>query len=474
MENESIEKRVLHLREVEKLSARQIAKCLGIGRRLVSRILKGNQAPPVPRKPALLKSFLNLIAYWYSQYPRLQAKQIYERLLSYGYSGSYPSVARFTRTYRKKKPEAYHVLTFLSGEEAQIDWFFYRHPKIGMVAGFLYVLAYSRYAWGKFYPRTTFEFFLAGHLECFEHLKGLAHRHRYDNLRSIVIQRQPSRIEYNGQFLDFARFFGFSIHVCNPASGHEKGRVERPIRDLRGFLYGQESSDLMGLNGQLWEGLRKRNQSVHRSTGKTPLGLLSQEKLLGLPCGVYPPTRTIPVADVSKTALVEFDTNRYTVPSHCAAKKAQIIAWPEKIEIYVSNQRVAVHPRSFERRKLIENPLHAEKLLERTGRFKYERIFQLVANMDPVFKEYLAAQEDETEKIQAACALFRLLKTYSRTLLASAIRELAGMGTFKIKALWSLLNLPSPKDPEPIWPQNTELLKLQYPPRDLKDYDPTS
>ncbi len=192
-----------------------------------------------------------------------------------------------------------------------------------------------------------------------------------------------------------------------------------------------------------------------------------------LPQGIYPPTRTVPGVLVSKTALVEFETNHYSVPSSCVSKNAQIIAWPEKIEIVVSSQKVAVHQRSFERKQWIRNPLHTEKLLERTGHFKYQRILQLIQSIDPDLRDFLAGHKDEAEKLQAAYELFRLLKIYSLTILTSAIRELAGMGAFKIKALRSLLNLPSPKEGDPLWPSDPKLLNMTYQPRSLKDYDPT-
>ena len=121
-----------------------------------------------------------------------------------------------------------------------------------------------------------------------------------------MLSIKDSRIEYNPQFLDFARFFGFSIHACNPYSGNEKGRVERVIRDVRVFLYGQDFADLKELNLKFWDWLVRRSHQVHRSTGKTPLASLSEEKLLSLPQRAYAPTRTIPAVSVSKTALLEF------------------------------------------------------------------------------------------------------------------------------------------------------------------------
>ena len=469
MDEESIIQRVLHLQQVEHLSQRQIAKAAGIGRQRVGRILKGaDSAKPIPKK-TLLDEYIHLITHWYKQHPKLKAIQIYERLKDYGYQGSYPSVVLFSREYRKPKQSVYHPLVFLPGEEAQVDWFFFNHQRLGQVAGFVYILAYSRYGWGIFYPKTTFEFFLAGHIECFKHIGGLARCHRYDNLKSVILKRSPE-IEYNPQFLDFSRFFGFSIYLCNPYSGNEKGRVERLIRDIRVFLYGEDFIDLVDLNRKFHLWFDKRNNAEHRSTGKTPKELLLKERLLLLPGQSYPPRRVIP-AVASKTALVEFDTNKYSLPSTCASKVVEIIAYPEHIEISLAGQKVAVHKRCFGKKQIIQNPLHAEHLLERTPQFKMRRILQLITNMDPDFDHFIGNQENDAERIDAAYQLFVLLKTHSRVMLISAVRELNTLSCFKIKALRSLLQLPEPKGHEHLWPQNQNLLNLTYEERSLNDYD---
>jgi len=472
MDEESIIQRVLHLWQIEHLSQRQIAKALGIGRYRVSRILKGtNSAKPIPKK-SILDDYTNLIVHWYKQYPHLKALQVHERLKSYGYQGSYPSVVLFSREYRKPEEKAYHPLIFLPGEEAQVDWFFFNRERLGQVAGFIYILSYSRYAWGIFYPKTSFEFFLAGHLECFKHINGLAHCHRYDNLKSVVLKRTPV-IEYNPQFLDFSRFYGFSIYICNPYSGNEKGRVERLIRDIRVFLYAEDFVDLNDLNQKFHLWLNKRNTTLHRSTGKTPKDLLLQERLIQLPQQAYLPRRIIP-AVASKTALVEFETNKYSVPSSCAGKAVDIAAYPEDIHISLSEGKVATHKRCFGKKQIIQNPLHAEKLLTQTPQFKMRRILQLITGMDEAFLEFIAKQNSEDERIQAAYELWTLLKTHSRAMLTSAVRELNALSCFKIKALRSLLQLPEPKESTLLWPQNQKLLNLTYEERNLNDYDPHS
>jgi hypothetical protein len=92
--------------------------------------------------------------------------------------------------------------------------------------------------------------------------------------------------------------------------------------------------------------------------------------------------------------------------------------------------------------------------------------------MDALFNAFIENQEDEQSKKDAAYQIFVLLKTHSRGMLVSAVRELNALRTFKIKALLSLLNVPSPKESSPLWPQQKDLLTLTYTERNLKGYDP--
>jgi hypothetical protein len=341
------------------------------------------------------------------------------------------------------------------------------------MALFLYVLSHSRYAFGKFYPRTSFEFFLDGHLECFKHLNGLARTHRYDNLKSVVLKHTPERIEYNPQFLEFARHYGFKIHACNPYKGNEKGRVERLGRDVRSsFLYGKTFKDGEDLNERFRQWLARRNSLIHRSTNKTPVDMLKLENLLRLP-GIEFAPRRVTQGVVSKTALVEFESNRYSVPSSLAQKPCDLLIYPDKIQITVASKIVARHKRSFDKHKTFQNPLHSEGLLNKTPLFKYQRILKLVESMDTAFYKFLRAQgeDDSAARFECAYQIFKLLKTHNRSVLISAVGELLSMGTYKTKALLSLLNLPLQKDPDQVFPNDQKLLDIHYQPRSLEEYD---
>ncbi|PIS33602.1 MAG: hypothetical protein COT38_04475, partial [Candidatus Omnitrophica bacterium CG08_land_8_20_14_0_20_41_16] len=140
----------------------------------------------------------------------------------------------------------------------------------------------------------------------------------------------------------------------------------------------------------------------------------------------------------------------------------------------LSGGKVATHKRSFGKKQIIQNPLHAERLLNHTPNFKMQRILQLITGMDEAFNDFIAKQDTDDERMQVAYELFSLSKTHSRAMLISAVRELNSMPCFKIKALRSLLHLPEPKESTLLWPQNQKLLNLTYEERSLNDYDPNS
>jgi len=459
---------IKHLYEVEKLSIRQIANKLRRARKTVTRVIH-NERVMRSYPDSILRPYERLIDQWYQEYPFLKASQVYGRLKSYGFKGSYVTVSVWTQKYRQKRKQAYHELTFLPGEEAQIDWIEERLPW-GVAYGFGMILAYSRYLYVRFYPRQNLEFFLEGHIEAYREMRGLARRHRYDNIKTVVIERSPE-VKFNAQFLDFARHFGFSIHLCNPYRANEKGRIERALRDLRDWLRVNTFQDFKDLNRKVGLWRIERNQRIHRSTQKAPIEALKEEKHKTLPAIPYRPYRVV-LASISKTGWVEFETNRYSVPSSYAEKSCEIFAYPDHLEVMIKGNRIALHRRSFGRKEKIEDPTHREMLLRMTPQFKSQRIYQLMDQMDPALHHFLheAGQEGQNS-LDMAYEFFKLLKHVSKAMLLSAVREANRIGSFKIRYVQGLLQVPQPQPPNPVFPQESKLLEIDYEGRNLKDYD---
>ena len=457
---------VKHLYEVERLSMRQIARELRMCQKTVSRIITGKKRPEKPPKPTVLAPYLRLIEEWYARRP-LKATQVYEHLRNYGYTGKYTTVSTYTKPFRKRRG-SYHELEFLPGAVAQVDWM-EANLSFGKVYGFVFILAWSRYLFVRFYPRSSMEFFLDGHIEAYKETKGEARENWYDNLKSVVIRRRPELV-LNAQFLDFSCHYHFEIHPCTPGRANEKGRVERVIRDIRSFVEAHDFTDILDLNVKtdLWR--KERNERIHRSTHKAPASAVIEEPLLSLPAIPYRPYRVTP-ALIGKTAFAEFDTNRYSVPTDYAGCAATIFAYPDHVEIMIDRKKIARHARSFGRYQKIEHPSHREKLLKRTPHSKYERMYLLMANMDKEIASFLAMAESEGEdRLHVAHGLFRLLLCSSKEMLLSAVREANALRVYKLRYIESLLGPRGPQEAA-VYPQNASLLDISYQKRELTDYD---
>jgi hypothetical protein len=284
-----------------------------------------------------------------------------------------------------------------------------------------------------------------------------------------VIKRRPEII-FNSQFLDFARHYGFSLHACTPGRANEKGRVERVIRDIGSFLSGNTFTDMDDLNRKVALWRQERNRTVHRTTGKAPLDLLPEEKLKTLPQIPYRAYR-LKTATVTPTGFVHFETNRYSLPSEYSHQPCSLTVYPRHLEIVIGSRTVAAHQRSFLKNQTIEHPMHREKLIAITPHFKDQRILQLMTHMDEAVALFLRRAEAQgSDPIKDAYILFKLLKIVSKGALLSAIRQANALGTFQVTYLQNLLK-PQEVKPQPVYPQNIQLLQIDYERRELALYD---
>jgi transposase len=465
---DTLQSQARHMCEVEGLGLTQTARALGISRKKVTRMIRQDD---LKRKApeGIVKPYERLINEWYRERPFLQAIQVLERLRQYGYKGGYTAIKLYTQQFRlKRKKEAFHELELLPGEEAQVDWMQWTMP-FGIVFGFVYLLAYSRYLYAKFYHRNSMEFFLDGHINAFTEIKGVPKRHRYDNLKSVILKRKPETV-YNARFLDFARHYGFGIHPCTPGRANEKGRVERVIRDIESFIKATDFKDITDLNRKfsLWR--QSRNNRQHRTTENIPARMLAEEKLTPLPQIPYKPYRHEP-ALISKTGFITLDTNRYSVPSSYCGRACDLFIYPEHIDIFVDKVKIAGHARVFERKQKIEHPGHRQKLLQRTPNFKYQRIYQLIKGMHKELELFLKRAEQEDQDLLAVSyELFKLLRKTAKETLISAVKEANSMKISKVTYIQSLLQ-PGQHPDNPVQPQDPSLLHINYEGRDLSDYD---
>lgn len=467
MQEKDRQAQVRQLYETEKLSLRQIEEKLNISRKQIKRLLGLTKTEN--NAASIIAPYEGLIRQWYGEYPFLQAIQAHERLKGCGYEGSYSVVKRFTLPLRnRRKKEAFHELETLPGQEAQVDWMQWEFP-FGRAYGFVYILSYSRYLYARFYPKSSMEFLLEGHIEAFREIGGIAATHVYDNMKSIVITRKPA-ISYNGQMLDFSRHYGFSLRACNPRRPNEKGKVERVIQDMENYLKVNTFDNLGDLNRKFGQWRQIRNSRLHRTTGRLPSEALKDERLRALPGIAYKAYRYQTVK-ITKTAFIEFETNRYSVPSSFSAMVADLLIYPERLEVVIKGKSIAMHKRLFGNKQKVEHPAHRERLLCFTPQYKQQRIYQLIKNMDHDLAHFLdVAQQQEQDPLQIAYDLFKLLKGIAKETLISAVKTAISENIFRVSYIQGLLS-PSGHQDNPVHPQDPGLLHISYERRPLDEYD---
>jgi len=293
----------------------------------------------------------------------------------------------------------------------------------------------------------------------------------YDNLKSVVLKLKPE-VQHNFRFLEFCRHYAIQIRLCNPGKGNEKGRVERAIRTLREtFLNTDNYSSLKTMNQGLHEWVEKKNQTMHRATRRKPIDLLKEEKLKALPAiqwknvSIHPPDKT------TKTAMITFDTNAYSVPDYLTGKSLSVHSTPALVMIYDGDKRVACHPRDFRRHKQNTNPLH-RSYSHLFTKAKMQRVYEVVKGLEPSVAEFLLKNQSCGEDPQqTALQIFKLLKKESRTIIVGIVRECLQRKSPRLKTFLSYLNLEPAENAEKVQPQKSELLNISYQPRSLEVYD---
>jgi len=145
-----------------------------------------------------------------------------------------------------------------------------------------------------------------------------------------------------------ASHYLFEPEFCNPASGWEKGQIEKSVQDGRGRLWQPMPSfpDRDALNAwlemrcvELWDEIRH---------GLLP-GTIA-EVHAGEVASLMPPGRPFDgfvehTKRVSPTCLVHFERNRYSVPCSFANRPVSLRIYPDKIVIAAEGQFLCEHAR---------------------------------------------------------------------------------------------------------------------------------
>jgi transposase len=308
---------------------------------------------------------------------RLTLIRLFETLRSQGYEGGYDSVRRYARSWQRDRSastsSAFVPLIFEPGEAYQFDW----SHEIVVINGVTVTvkvahvrLCHSRMLFVRAYPRESQEMVFDAHDRAFAFFKGACTRGIYDNMKTAVdtifVGKERA---YNRRFQQMCSHFLVEPVACTPASGWEKGQVENQVGTVRGrfFTPRLRVKSYAELNAWLLDQCVAHAKAHHHPEfrTKTVWQVFEEERTSLVPyAGRFDGFHATP-ASVSKTCLVRFDHNRYSVMASAVGRPVEVRAYAERIEIRQDGRIVGDHERSFGRGQTIYDPWHYVPVLAR-------------------------------------------------------------------------------------------------------------
>jgi len=395
---------------------------------------------------SLLEPYRSFVEQTLEQHPRLRATRLYDMIRQRGYTGSVYAVRRFVRRVRPvSRHEAFFRLSVLPGEQAQVDWGSFGKIRVGrgerFLSCFVMVLAWSRATFARFTLDQTLESFVRCHVEAFQRLGGVARAVLYDNLKSVVLERQGDLIRLHPRILELAGHYHFAPTPVGIARGNEKPRVERRIRDIReSFFAARDISSLADLNRQLDDWIERvvHARVVPGEDAKTVAEALveERERLLPLPEHGFDPCYAQPIAS-GKTPYVRFDRNDYSIPHTLVRKPLTLVASDTTVRVLDGDAEVARHSRSWDTRQQVEDKSHLDALANEKRKAREHRGRNRLTSQCPSAHAFLvqivrhgAHLGGTTTRLLHARRAFELPRSTESegTLPGGRRRELAGAG----------------------------------------------
>ena len=329
-------------------SIREISRRTGLSRNTVRKYLRSDTVEPrfnIPDRPSKLDPYADKLSHMLrqeagkSRKQKRTTKQLHADLAALGYDGSYNRVAAFARDWKAARQQeqktcgrgVFVPLAFLPGEAFQFDW----SEDWAIIAGERtklqvahFKLSCSRAFFLRAYPQQTHEMLFDAHNHAFRVLGGVPRRGIYDNMRTAVdkVGRGKNR-QVNARFAAMVSHFLFEAEFCNPASGWEKGQIEKNVQDARHRLWQPMPSfpSLAALNDWLEMRCRELWEQTPHASHPGAIADAWAEEVQHLMQPSRPFDGFVEYAKrVSPTCLVHLDRNRYSVPASFANRPVSV------------------------------------------------------------------------------------------------------------------------------------------------------
>jgi transposase len=348
--------------EIHALAARgwsvaAISRHTGRDRKTIRKYLAGDGAGQWRRRaPSCLEPFRAYVEARFVDDPHLDATVLHRELVAAGFDRSYPTLVRELRRLelrplclvcQHRRGRAVTVeIEHPPGEEIQWDWLELHDTPWGQPAFVLVgALPHSGRFRGVFCEQMTF-----GHLAEAMHrvlvgLGGTPQVWRTDRMATIVM---PGSDRLTVDAAQAAKHYGVEIAVCPPRRAQRKGVVEAAIKYTTNSWWRSAKVSSMADAQRSLDRWSVEVADRRARPGGTVAELGAAEPLRALPGSAYPALITVK-RKASRSALVAFEGNHYSVPPAWAARTMTVqarVGDPGLRIISATGELIATHRRA--------------------------------------------------------------------------------------------------------------------------------
>ncbi|WP_157834827.1 IS21 family transposase [Acetivibrio clariflavus] len=460
---------ILRLKYEIGLSLREIGQACNCGKTTVSEVLKraekANITWPIELSDKQLMSMLYPPTNTRKSVPEpdmeyvfyeMKKKNVTLMLLWEEYKEKHPDGIMYTqfceryRNFKKLNKISLHK-HHKAGEEMEVDWAGDTLSYVDINTGelkpayiFVSVLPASHYPFVYAYSDTKIESWIDAHVRAYEYYGGVPKITIPDNTKTAVIK--PDRVEplINRNYKEMALHYRTTIVPARAGKPKDKASDENMVgnvsRRIMAALRNRQFFSIYEINQAISEELEKFiNRPFQKMEGnrKTAFEKIDKPCLQPLPATKYEYCDWVETR-VTFNYHVEYKGFFYSVHYSYANHKCWVRASSKTIEVYIGNERIAVHTRNydkFNRYRTLEEHMpeehkaiyawNSERFLswaEKTGPNTRELIKKILENSDYPVQGY-----------RACMGIMRLAKSHSAEIMETASKEAIDKNVFSFK-----------------------------------------
>ena len=312
---------------------------------------------------------------------------------------------------------------------------------------FVATLPFSCLIFCKAYQDETQASWLDGVISALEYFGGSPQVLVMDNARALVQRAHWHEPDIQPAVRSVCAYYSMQPWACRPASPKQKNRVEAAAGDVERWIIAQLTlhqthilaPDIDTLNSLIRRRIDEINAQPFRSKGSTGSRLQKYEEEERSCMRALPPLRyelgqwRLLVADKAHCIRISSDAgHRYSVPAAYAHKKVAVRICSDTVEIYDpdSNQMLGRHIRCTnqhgEKTHILEEHLTAAEKSYRKTPADWIKIFIQKGFSEALADRLVSVLQDKQGKFpgsRTCCALLRLTKTYTPTILRKAVAQ---------------------------------------------------